>query len=135
MSYFANQYIISVDLCEFLWDWMTLGTVRTEILVNKPAFFLKKKSICRFKYTYISCIFLLLNPPIYPLALFQIHCLYFSLIVITWLYEHTYIFLKITCSVWIMLLICISLRLTILYWKTNWCALLWGKLFLCSADG
>lgn len=47
-----------------------------------------------------------------------------SLIVVTW-----HMFLNITCSVWMTLLIWMFSGLTTWYWITNWYALPWERLF------
>lgn len=70
--------------------------------------------------------------PLYPLICplpdhFQIHGLFFSMIVITCIYS--YIFLKSTSSV-CMLLMHMGSGLTIWCWITSWWALPWGCLFL-----
>lgn len=43
---------------------------------------------------------------------------------------YTYTFLSITCTVCTMLIIRMFLKLTIWYWITSWCVLLWRRLFL-----
>lgn len=52
----------------------------------------------------------------------------------TWLflisYCYKYLFLNITCSVCIILLVYMSSEMTIWYWITDWCDLPGGRLFL-----
>lgn len=47
-----------------------------------------------------------------------------------YIHIHIPIYMSITCTVYIVLLVCMLSGLTTWYWKTNWHVLLWGRIFL-----
>lgn len=77
-----------------------------------------------YKYIMLFFPFLHLKPShISFLAPLQIH-------VVTYIYVCTYVFLNITCSVSMVLLVYMFRRLTIRYWKNGWFTCPWRKLLL-----
>lgn len=67
-----------------------------------------------------------LNSSLYP-SLLYFKFMFFIITTFIYVYVYAFILLNIFFSVSVMLLVCMSLRLTIGYWISNWCICLWGR--------
>lgn len=129
--------IFKVHFCIHLFNFY--GSIRGIGFLSftsfSPCFILKIFYFWDYNYIISSSPFLSSNPPIYPYLLSLKFMALFSLVIVTCICMcvHTYIYIRryinTTCSVCILLLLCILWRLTFCHWTANWCHLFGGSLF------